>query len=407
MTKNYNLVRLGDLCDSISGLWTGKKPPFEKATVIRNTNFTKDCKLDLSNVAVLDVETKQLQSRRLMPGDLIVEKSGGGPKQAVGRVVHFNESVGTYSLSNFTSALRIKKSSEAIPKYLQHFLYYQYISGVTETMQSNSTGIRNLNIHQFLDIGIPLPSIEKQLEIVEKLDSAFAESDLLEDNLVLSEVKANELLHSLLSDSFAYPAVGIEPAITSPKQSVTVKLVTLKDVVSFEKKQSSFDLAYVGLEDIESNTGSHLGSLEPRKVKSNTFAFTSEHLLYGRLRPYLNKVLLPNFDGHCSTEIFPIKVSKDILREYLFYWFRLQSTVEAINETSTGARMPRANMDAVLEFEIPLPPIAKQREIVDNLDRVFAEIEALKAQINMEKGYAVALRQSLLSGAFTVEEAVA
>ena len=57
----FPMVRLGDLCNTISGLWTGKKPPFEKATVIRNTNFTKDCNLDLSNVAVLDVETKQLK----------------------------------------------------------------------------------------------------------------------------------------------------------------------------------------------------------------------------------------------------------------------------------------------------------------------------------------------------------
>ena len=152
MTVNVQMVRLGDLCETISGLWTGKKPPFEKATVIRNTNFTKDCKLDLSNVAVLDVESKQLQTRRLIPGDLILEKSGGGPKQAVGRVVLFNEATGTYSLSNFTSALRLRDSSNALSMYLQHYLYFQYLSGATEPMQTNSTGIRNLNIHQFLDI---------------------------------------------------------------------------------------------------------------------------------------------------------------------------------------------------------------------------------------------------------------
>jgi type I restriction enzyme S subunit len=254
---------------------------------------------------------------------------------------------------------------------------------------------------------IPIPSLEKQREIVEKLDSTFVEIDLLERNLESVDEKSNELLHSLLSDSFAYPVVGVEPSESLPDEPATAKLVALRDVVSFEKKQGSFDLAYVGLEDIESNTGLHLGSIEPRIVKSKTFAFTSEHLLYGRLRPYLNKVLLPNFDGHCSTEIFPIKVSREILREYLFYWFRLQRTVEAINETCTGARMPRANMEAVLDFEIPLPPIEIQSEIVDKLDSTFAEIETLKAQIKTEKDYVVALRQSLLSSAFLQEEAVA
>jgi type I restriction enzyme S subunit len=254
---------------------------------------------------------------------------------------------------------------------------------------------------------IPIPSLEKQREIVKKLDSTFVDIDLLERNLESVEEKSNELLQSLLSDSFAYSVVGVEPSKSSSNEPATAKLVALKDVVSFEKKQGLFDLPYVGLEDIESNTGSHLGNLDFRTVKSKTFAFTSEHLLYGRLRPYLNKVLLPNFDGHCSTEIFPIKFSKEILREYLFYWFRLQRTVEAINETCTGARMPRANMEAVLEFEIPIPPIEIQREIVDKLDRTFAEIETLKTQIKIEKNYVVELRQSLLSSAFLQEEAIA
>jgi type I restriction enzyme S subunit len=251
-----------------------------------------------------------------------------------------------------------------------------------------------------------LPSLDEQQEIVEKLDSAFAEIDLFEGNLEIGEERSNEMLNSLLNESFTYTSPEEGSYIALSNHEIGARMVQLKDVVSFDKKQGSFDLAYVGLEDIESNTGSHLGSCEPRKVKSNSFAFTSEHLLYGRLRPYLNKVLLPDFDGHCSTEIFPIKVTKDILREYLFYWFRLPSTIEAIDETSTGARMPRANMDAVLEFKISLPPIEKQKEIVQKLDKALVEIDLFKAQIKIERDYVVALRQSLLSNAFSEEEAV-
>ena len=198
----FTMVRLGDLCDTRSGLWTGKKPPFEKAMVIRNTNFTKDCNLDLSNVAVLDVETEQLKSRTLLPGDLIIEKSGGGPKQAVGRVVHFNETSGTYSLSNFTSALRVKESREVLPVYLRHFLYFQYTSGQTENMQSHSTGIRNLNMHQFLDVEVPLPSLEKQRETVEMLDIVFAEIVSLKAHIKLEKDSAAALRQSLLNNVF-------------------------------------------------------------------------------------------------------------------------------------------------------------------------------------------------------------
>ena len=97
------------------------------------------------------------------------------------------------------------------------------------------------------------------------------------------------------------------------------KIKKLGEVCEYDKNQSTHkDLPYVGLEHIESNTGIFLGSLEPQEVKSSTFYFTEEHVLYGRLRPYLNKVLLPDFKGHCSTEIFPIKVNKEISREFLF-----------------------------------------------------------------------------------------
>ena len=203
--KNHlKLVRLKDLCNTISGLWTGKKAPFEKAIVIRNTNFTKDCKLDLSDVAVLDVESRQLQTRRLLPGDLIVEKSGGGPKQAVGRVVLFDETDGVFSLSNFTSALRINNPEVVLPQYLQHFLYFQYASGVTEAMQSHSTGIRNLNIHQFLDICVPLPSIEIQKNVIARLDSAFNEIKLMHRNIDLKREQSYELRQSILSSLFSY-----------------------------------------------------------------------------------------------------------------------------------------------------------------------------------------------------------
>ncbi|OGT21670.1 MAG: hypothetical protein A3C55_06470 [Gammaproteobacteria bacterium RIFCSPHIGHO2_02_FULL_42_13] len=153
----------------------------------------------------------------------------------------------------------------------------------------------------------------------------------------------------------------------------------LGEVCRIEKKQNSSFLPYVGLEDIESNTGRFLGTTEVREVKSNTFYFTSSHVLYGRLRPYLNKVFLPEFDGHCSTEIFPIIPNNLLDRKFLFYWLTTNETVDKINSTCTGARMPRANMNEVIDFEIPVPPIQEQKRIVAILDQAFADIEKLRA----------------------------
>src|ERR1043166_5409883 len=119
----------------------------------------------------------------------------------------------------------------------------------------------------------------------------------------------------------------------------------LGKVCELDKRQGIHkSLPYVGLEHIESHTGRFIGSTKPLAVKSSTFRFSPEHLLYGRLRPYLNKVMAPEFEGHCSTEILPIRPSRDLSRRFLQYWFLSDMTVEQINATCTGARMPRANM---------------------------------------------------------------
>ena len=176
---------------------------------------------------------------------------------------------------------------------------------------------------------------------------------------------------------------------------------TLREVCVVEKHQGTHkDLPYVGLEHIESNTGRFVGSPEPLGVKSSTFRFSAEHVLYGRLRPYLNKVMLPDFAGHCSTEIFPLRPRPGLSRKFLQYWFLMDATVEQIKVTCTGARMPRANMNAVLDFEFPLPPPTEQQRIVAILDEAFAGIATAKANADTNQQTARALFESHLHSVF-------
>ncbi|WP_071992852.1 restriction endonuclease subunit S [Aphanizomenon flos-aquae] len=155
------------------------------------------------------------------------------------------------------------------------------------------------------------------------------------------------------------------------------------------------------MENIESNTAKFIGSYQPQTVKSSTFRFNHNHILYGRLRPYLNKVLAPNFQGHCSTEIFPIKPSECLNKNFLLYWLLMDSTVNNINKTCTGARMPRANMTAVFEFDFPLPPLPEQKRIVAILDEAFEGID--RAISNTEKNLSNAreLFESYLNSIFS------
>lgn len=131
-------------------------------------------------------------------------------------------------------------------------------------------------------------------------------------------------------------------------------------------------LRYIGLESIEAGTGTlALGELSktPEEPQANSFRFGTEHVLYGKLRPYLNKVLVPEFEGKCSTEIVPLLPSDELDRRYLAYFLRSSDTFSKITEKSSGARMPRADMNFILGLEIPLPALAEQRRIVDLLSR--------------------------------------
>jgi type I restriction enzyme S subunit len=177
---------------------------------------------------------------------------------------------------------------------------------------------------------------------------------------------------------------------------------TLGDVCAFDKAQGIHrGLPYVGLEHIESQTARFIGSTDPQPVKSSTFRFSDEHVLYGRLRPYLNKALAPDFAGHCSTEIFPLKPSRELSREYLLYWLLADETCERINATCTGARMPRAQMNEVMGFDFPLPPPAEQQRIVSLLDDAFEGITTAKANAEKNLQNARALFESHLQSVFT------
>ena len=181
------------------------------------------------------------------------------------------------------------------------------------------------------------------------------------------------------------------------------KTVKLRDVVCFDKKNGKDSgLPYVGMENIASESMQLVGTIEIPETTSSSFEFDETHVLYGRLRPYLKKVLLPNFKGQCSTEVFCLKPSKVLLRGYLAYWLLNPSTAAAIEQTSTGARMPRANMNAILDFQFQLPPLPEQERIVAKLDAAFAEIDEAVEVVQQQMLQTQSLQQQKIDRVFGV-----
>lgn len=272
------------------------------------------------------------------------------------------------------------------------YLYYFFSKSVKMLIDlGNGTTFKELSTSSLKNIDIPLPPLSEQKEIVVLLDDVLSRIDKARENIEKNIENAKELYENTVEKIFA-------------EFEEEYRCVRLSDVCHYDKiKNTSPNLPYVGLEHIESNTGKFLGELTPTEVLSSTFHFSDTHLLYGRLRPYLNKALLPTFEGHCSTEIFPISVHEEITREYLFYWITKKSIVKRIDETWTGARMPRANMTQVLEFEIPLPPLSKQQEIVSTLGKLRDDTELVKTIYTKKLQALDELRNSVLEKAFRGE----
>lgn len=273
---------------------------------------------------------------------------------------------------------------------LDSFLFYFLINiKAQDLIPDNSYPSLNLKIIENIDI--KMPSLDIQKSIVEKLDTCMEQIDKAIQNVEQNIQNAEELFQSQLNEIFNQKGDGWTDC-------------NLKDVCKFDKiKNKRLDLPYVGLEHIESNTGNFIGSLDSRQVKSSTFHFNSKHILYGRLRPYLNKVLIPDFEGHCSSEIFPILVNDSIKREFLFFWLISSDTVKKINATCTGARMPRANMNELIKLNFSFPSIDKQEALVQKLNRLNKECNTLHNNYIKELDAIDDLKQSILEKAFNGE----
>ena len=350
------VIRIGDIQD--------ERIDTSKMVFINRTEYDKD-----------------LSRYEVVKGDLLIAMSGATTGK-IGfieddKVFLLNQRVGKFEPKNDLN---------------KQFLFYYLNTKVEEALAISAGSAQpNLSTKQINDFKIPIPPLPEQKRIVEILDEAFEAIDQAKANIEKNIQNAEELFQSKLNEIFSQKGDGWEEK-------------RLGDVCEYDKTRNErTDLPYVGMEDIESNTGIFLGELNTRTVKSSTFYFSKSHLLYGRLRPYLNKVLAPNFEGHCSTEIFPIKPNESIQRQFLFYWFIKSSTVDKINATCTGARMPRGNMNEVLKFSISIPSIAIQDELVLKLNALKEATNTIIGKYSKSILQLEELKKSILQKAFSGE----
>jgi len=144
-------------------------------------------------------------------------------------------------------------------------------------------------------------------------------------------------------------------------------------------------MLYVGLENILSGGElDAIATVESGDLQSAKFSFSREHILYGKLRPYLAKIVAPDFSGVCSTEIVPLRPGPNMDRRFLLQFLRQPSQIALADARSTGANLPRLSPTELAKFVIPVPPLAEQRRIaaiLDQADAVRAKHREVVAQL--------------------------
>jgi type I restriction enzyme S subunit len=364
--------------ETLNGLWTGKKEPFVEAGVIRNTNFTSSGVIDFSNVAYLFVERKQLSKRRLEAGDIILERSGGGPKQPVGRVVFFDRGDGEFSFSNFTSAIRVKDKAAFEPLFVFYGLMELYQSGQTEDIQRRTTGIRNLDFTAYKERArFPKIQLAEQKKIAQILSTVQRAIEAQERIIQTTTELKKALMHKLFTEGLRNEPQKPTEIGPIPESWELVKLgefFQIKHGFAFEGKffKASGDFILMtpghfheegGFRDQGERTKFFTGVVPQEYVLAKddlVIAMTEQKSgLLG------SAAFVPEDNRYLHNQRLGLVVNLDtkhLSKRYLFHVFKLPYLRVEVAKTSTGSKVKHTSPTKLRAVKVGLPPTLEEQE---------------------------------------------
>ena len=230
-----------------------------------------------------------------------------------------------------------------------------------DQIQKLITGSAQLNYgpSHLNKVFIKMNTMNKQKEIVNKLDKI---TNMIENQEKMIK-KYDDLIKSQFIEMFG-------DVISNPMNWNTKSIVDITDIKGFngEIEKINNKVWLLNLDMVESQSGQIISKVyvDKNQVGNSTTTFNESYVLYSKLRPYLNKVVLPNTSGYCTTELIPLLPNKEILNKYfLCESLRSESFVRFIQEKVAGAKMPRVQPKIFKEFKLILPPIELQNQFAD------------------------------------------
>ena len=376
-----NKSKLRDLLESWdAGAWGEVATDDLGVSVLRSTNFREGGHLSFENQAVLAIDDVTLTKKKLVSGDILLERSGGGPLQPVGRVAGFwgSEAHDKFICGNFISRL-VPKQDLADSLYLMYALLYWHMSGQTEKFQTATTGIRNLQMKQYLDNELVLPvDVEKQRQIAARLKAQLAEVEkaqqAAETQLRDTRLLRSRLLKEIFSEldaaskkklgEYAPTTSGSTPSrgnkqYWQPAEIAWVKTgeVAFAPITATEEAISKAALAECSL------------TLLPPK--------TVLVAMYGQGKTRGQSAIL-EIPATTNQACFAILPNETWDADFLFLWFR--SSYQDLRDLSDDRGGNQANLNGALlnALEIPAPSKTEQQKFVTRINAALAEIDSME-----------------------------
>ena len=235
-----------------------------------------------------------------------------------------------------------------------------------------------INWSDLKELEFSLPDLNTQKRLAKVLWAINETIDSYKDLITAT----NELLKSQFIEMFGDPETN--PYGLPVKRFDEIATIDANMTTDYEKYA---DYPHIGIDSIEKDTGKLFGYRTVREdnVISGKYIFGPQHIIYSKIRPALNKVALPDFEGLCSADAYPILPKKGICtREFLAHVMRSDYFLRYILTFSERSQMPKVNRKQIAGFSIPLPPLEKQKEfvlIMEQSDKSKSELEQALSEL--------------------------
>lgn len=338
------------------------------------------------------VSASQYNRRALIDGDIVLEVSGGSENQPVGRVLVVEGDTPNVIPSSFMRLLRFD-TAQIHPRYALAALQWLYASGVSARCQSNTTGIRNLSVPEYLESRIPLPPIEEQLPVVDllaALDETIAAAAEAYATL------ANVLLHvreSLFSSHYASGSVVMADLL----ERVSIPVAVRRDSSYTEIGIRSHGKGVFIKESIH---GADLGNKKVFRMSPGLLAFNIVFAWEGAVT-----LLGKESDGKIASHRFPTYKSQqegaaDILEQ--FFLTKRGRNLLGLCSPGGAGRNRTLNQRALLSSRIALPEQSHWPAVLETLAATMSSVAAAEYYLARLRHLRSELLSDLISGAHSV-----